>query len=58
VLLAAKDDVAAEAAGAPRERAPLAGEVADLVYHVLVLCAERGLRPSDVIAVLRERHAS
>ena len=39
-------------------RAALAGELADLVYHALVLCAERSLPPVDVIAVLRERHAA
>jgi phosphoribosyl-AMP cyclohydrolase / phosphoribosyl-ATP pyrophosphohydrolase len=59
VLLAAKDDAAAEMAARPREqtRAALSGEVADLVYHALVLLAERDLAPSDVIRVLRERHA-
>jgi phosphoribosyl-ATP pyrophosphohydrolase/phosphoribosyl-AMP cyclohydrolase len=36
-------------------RAALAGEVADLVYHVLVLCAERGLEPAAVIGVLESR---
>ena len=45
VLLAAKDDAAAEATGADRSacRAALAREAADLVYHTLVLLAERGL---------------
>jgi phosphoribosyl-AMP cyclohydrolase / phosphoribosyl-ATP pyrophosphohydrolase len=58
VLLAAKNDEAAEAAGAPRDelRGLLAGEAADLVYHVLVLLAGRGLEPAAVIGVLRERH--
>ncbi len=58
VLLAAKNDEAAEAAGTDREeaRALLAGEVADLVYHALVLLAERGLEPASVIDVLRGRH--
>lgn len=36
-------------------RAALAGEVADLVYHLLVLCAERGLDPAEVIGVLESR---
>jgi phosphoribosyl-ATP pyrophosphohydrolase/phosphoribosyl-AMP cyclohydrolase len=58
VLLAAKDDAFAEAAGVGRGPAALAGEIGDLFYHVLVLCAERGLAPADVIAVLRERHAA
>ena len=56
VLMAAKDDAVAEAAGTPRDRDALAGEAADLLYHLLVLCAERGLPPSEVIGVLRARH--
>ena len=58
VLLAAKDDAAAEAAGAERgeTHAALAGEAADLLFHTLVLLAERGLQPSAVIDVLRGRH--
>jgi phosphoribosyl-ATP pyrophosphohydrolase/phosphoribosyl-AMP cyclohydrolase len=58
VLIAAKDDAAAEAAGADRSatRDALAGETADLVYHALVLLAERGVAPSAVIDVLRGRH--
>ena len=59
VLIAAKDDAVA-ARGAPGARAAtrdaLAGETADLLYHALVLLAERGLAPSEVIRVLRERH--
>jgi phosphoribosyl-ATP pyrophosphohydrolase/phosphoribosyl-AMP cyclohydrolase len=60
VLLAAKNDEAAGAAGADRgeTRGLLAGEAADLVYHALVLLAERGLEPADVIATLRARHGS
>ena len=58
VLLAAKNDEAAERAGADRTetRRLLGGEAADLVYHALVLLAERGLGPADVISVLRDRH--
>jgi phosphoribosyl-AMP cyclohydrolase / phosphoribosyl-ATP pyrophosphohydrolase len=58
VLLAAKDDAAAEAANGDRAatRGALAGEVGDLVYHALVLLAERGVSPSEVIATLRGRH--
>ena len=57
VLIAAKDDAAAESAGTPREatRAALAGETADLLYHALVVLAERDLAPAEVIAVLRDR---
>jgi len=63
VLLAAKDDAAAEASGTgdgdrdrDRTRGALAGEAADLVYHALVLLAERGVAPAAVVDVLRERH--
>ncbi len=57
VLLAAKNDEAAEAAGADRTetRALLVGEAGDLVYHALVLLAERGLEPGSVIDALRRR---
>ena len=57
VLIAAKDDAAAERPariGATREA--LAGEMADLLYHALVLLAERGLAPAAVIETLRARH--
>lgn len=53
VLLAAKDD----AVGSTSEtRAAIAAETADLLYHALVLLAERGVPPADVIDTLRERH--
>ncbi|HEX7950125.1 MAG TPA: bifunctional phosphoribosyl-AMP cyclohydrolase/phosphoribosyl-ATP diphosphatase HisIE [Candidatus Limnocylindrales bacterium] len=58
VLIAAKDDAAAEAAGSPRSatRDALAGETADLLYHALVLLAERDLSPDALLATLRARH--
>lgn len=56
VLMAAKDDAAARAGGGAGEQAALAGEMADLLYHLLVLCAERDLPPAEVIDALRERH--
>ncbi len=58
VLLAAKNDEAAEAAGVGRDatKALLAGEAGDLVYHALVLLAERGMEPKAVLDVLRGRH--
>jgi phosphoribosyl-ATP pyrophosphohydrolase/phosphoribosyl-AMP cyclohydrolase len=60
VLMAAKDDAVAEASTPVSDRAAtrdaLAGEVADLLYHTLVVLRERGLPPSAVIARLRERH--
>jgi phosphoribosyl-ATP pyrophosphohydrolase/phosphoribosyl-AMP cyclohydrolase len=60
VLIAAKDDAAAETAGGDRTttRRALAEESADLLYHALVLLAERGIDPRDVVGVLRERHSS
>lgn len=54
VLLAAKDDAAAST---DATRDALAGEAADLLYHALVLLAERGLGPSAVIERLRTRHS-
>ena len=32
------------------------GEAADLLFHALVLLAERGLEPATVLGVLRARH--
>ena len=60
VLIAAKDDATAQEAGIERSatREALSGEAADLLYHALVLLAERGLDPSEVIATLRRRHSA
>jgi len=58
VVMAAKDDAVAERAGTERPRQELAGELADLLYHSLVLCAERGLPPSEVIETLKQRHGT
>jgi phosphoribosyl-ATP pyrophosphohydrolase/phosphoribosyl-AMP cyclohydrolase len=55
VLIAAKDDATADPDDREATRAALAGEAADLLYHALVLLAERGLPPADVIGVLRDR---
>ena len=38
------------------DRDLLAGEAGDLLYHALVLLAERGLEPRAVLEVLRGRH--
>jgi phosphoribosyl-ATP pyrophosphohydrolase/phosphoribosyl-AMP cyclohydrolase len=54
VLMAAKDDAAAST---PARRSALAAESADLLYHLLVLLAQRDVAPSDVITELRRRHA-
>jgi phosphoribosyl-ATP pyrophosphohydrolase/phosphoribosyl-AMP cyclohydrolase len=56
VLMAAKDDDVAPADSRAATRDALTGEVADLLYHTLVVLRERGLPPSAVIARLRERH--
>ncbi len=56
VVMAAKDDAVAEQLGTQRPREELAGELADLLYHSLVLCAERGLPPVEVIDTLKARH--
>lgn len=53
VLIAAKDDAAASTTGT---RDALAAETADLLYHAMVLLAERGVPPSNVVDVLRSRH--
>lgn len=50
VLMAAKD----HATGVADDRR-LAEEVADTIYHLLVVCAERGLDPRLVLDVLAER---
>jgi phosphoribosyl-ATP pyrophosphohydrolase/phosphoribosyl-AMP cyclohydrolase len=57
VLLAARDDAEAERAGVDRTRTrdALAGEAADLLYHALVLLAERGLEPRAALEVLAGR---
>jgi phosphoribosyl-ATP pyrophosphohydrolase/phosphoribosyl-AMP cyclohydrolase len=56
VLMAAKDDAVAAADRKDATRDALTGEVADLLYHTLVLLRERDLPPSAVLARLRERH--
>jgi phosphoribosyl-ATP pyrophosphohydrolase/phosphoribosyl-AMP cyclohydrolase len=50
VLLAAKD----HAAGAADERR-VAEEVADTIYHLLVVAADRGVSPAAILDVLDER---
>lgn len=60
VLIAAKDDAVAAREGLDRAgtEGALAGEAADLLFHVLVALAERGVEPTAVMAVLRERRGS
>jgi len=40
---------------AQENRGEFVGEVGDLLYHLEVLCAELGIEPSEVEALLRER---
>ncbi len=58
VVIAAKDDAAAEAGATDRgaTRDALAGEAADLLFHTLVVLAERNVPPSAVMDVLRGRN--
>lgn len=46
VALAAKDD----------EKAPLVGELADLIFHAMVLGQARDISIEDIVSCLRERH--
>ena len=55
LLLAAKDDAVEPT---PTTRDALAGEAADLLYHTLVLLAERGMGPADLIGTLRTREVA
>jgi phosphoribosyl-ATP pyrophosphohydrolase/phosphoribosyl-AMP cyclohydrolase len=50
--------LAAADGGGPAARAALAGEAADLLYHLLVLLAAAGLDPGEVAAELRRRHVA
>ena len=38
------------------DNSELKGEVADLLYHLMVMCVDRGLEWSEVEAVFEERH--
>lgn len=53
VVMAAKDDAVATDRAA--SSAALTGELADLLYHALVLMAERSVQPADVMRVLHDR---
>jgi phosphoribosyl-ATP pyrophosphohydrolase/phosphoribosyl-AMP cyclohydrolase len=56
VVLAAKDDTTV--GGTTDTKARVAEETADLLYHALVLLAERGVAPSQVLRVLEARHSA
>ena len=53
VLMAARDHARGEA-----DKRRVAEEMADLLYHLLVLAADREVSPSEMIAVLEERFSS
>ena len=53
VLMAAKDHARREA-----DNRRVAEEMADLLYHLLVLAAERVIDPSEMITVLEERFST
>jgi phosphoribosyl-ATP pyrophosphohydrolase len=58
VIIAAKSlEAAADSADAPSLRADLVGEVCDLLYHLLVLLAERGIPLEEIEDVLSARAA-
>ena len=56
VLMAAKDAAVASPQARDATRDALTGEVADLLYHTLVLLRERERPPSEVISRLQARH--
>ena len=50
-----EEGVEVSLAAATKDTASLPGEVADLMYHTLVLLADAGLTPDDAWKVLRDR---
>lgn len=52
VIIAAKDHDAEQSAA---KRQDLAGEVADLWFHTLVLLVQQGIEPDEVLNTLSER---
>ena len=57
VVIAALRAAPASPSRADAAAAPLAGEAADLLYHLLVLLLASGVPPEDVAHELRRRHA-
>ena len=43
-------------AGAKKDKQEAIFEIADLTYHIMVMMAEMGLRPEDIIKELAKRH--
>ena len=54
-IIAAKNLKGAAEAEAEAEREALVGETGDLIYHLVVMMNELGVRPEEVEALLRER---
>ena len=50
-----EEGVEAALAGLKGERSEIIGESADLLYHLLVLWADAGITPSEVMAELEQR---
>ena len=51
-----EEGVEVAVAALAQENERVVAEVADLVYHTLVLMAARGVTPADVLAELEKRH--
>lgn len=45
-------------AAVTKDRDGMIGESADLIYHLLVLWADAGIRPEDVLAELKRREGT
>ena len=45
-------------AAVTKDRVGMIGESADLIYHLLVLWADAGIRPEDVLAELERREGT
>jgi len=44
-------------AAAKKNKEEIIGEIADLEYHILVLMADQGITPEDVVAELKRRES-
>ncbi len=53
-----EEGVEAALAGALQQKAELAAESADVLYHMAVLWAAVGVTPDDVAAILEDRHGT
>ena len=53
-----EEAVEAVIAAVTKDRDGMIGESADLIYHLLVLWADAGIRPEDVLAELERREGT